>query len=265
MTPSELQPHQHLRLVELRRLHFREVSGPEASTLQARLHSCPECQSRLHSLEAEAAAFAEQVNVGVQSAEILQRLSRAPEPRSPWAWLRQPWVPGLLAAAAALLFLLPMTLSPETTGPSTRLKGGGGVALTMYVKDDSGVHPGPDGTRLTEGDQIQFRYAAAGHPYLFVISVDARGVVSALYPEVPTQSIKVQTEGTHVLDGSVILDDSVGPERIYAIFSSAPVAFSNIDAAVQSGLSGVSDVTDLPQLPLDAHDVVQSTVLIVKE
>lgn len=261
MRPSELQ-HQHVRLLDLRRLHFEEVEGPEAEALLARVQACPECSARLAALRQEAQAFLQEVNVGVESAHVLTRVD-APAPRRARWWAR-PWVPAVVAAAALIGVLTALPSPQEPGAPTTRLKGGG-PGLVMFVKDASGVHRGEDGARLEAGDQVQFRYDAGGRRHLFLISVDAAGVVSPLYPDTPTESIAVEPEGVHVLEGSVILDDAVGPERFFAVFSNAPLAYADLAAAASRGLADGGPVTDLSALPLGREDVAQASVLIVKE
>jgi len=265
MTPSELPQHKHLRLTELRSLHFEELNGPDAQALQARVQDCQSCQSRLQALKREAGDFADEAHIAAASAEILQRLESAPtQPSRGWAWLKRPFVPALVAVAALLLVVLPMSLESPVEPGGNRIKGGG-VGLSMFVKAAEGVRPGKDGEHLSDGDQIQFRYAAGGHGFLTVVSIDRQGAISSLYPEQPGQSISVQPKGSHVLQGSIILDDSVGPERIYAVFSSQPISFAVIEAAARSGLGNVRNVSDLLELPLEGDDVAQSSILIVKE
>lgn len=265
MQRSEIADHVHLRLPELRSLQFEEASEPQAQALRARMKHCEHCQSRLQTMAAEAQAFNASVNPGFESAAILQKLEaiEAQAPAPWWAGFAKPWMLAV-GAMVALFAVIPLTQYNPEPGPTVRLKGGG-VGLSMFVKDIDGVQPGQDGMHLEAGDQIQFRYDADGHEYLFIISVDARGVISSLYPEVPTHSIKVLAEGTHVLTGSIILDEAVGPERIYAIFSTEALEFEDIDKAVKSGLGDNPDVVALQELPIEAEDVAQSSILIVKD
>lgn len=262
MMPSELPQHEHLRLTDLRRLLFEETTAEEAARMRAVLAECEVCQARYSALERQQQAFLQTARPEVVSAQILERLDAEPERPAALAWWRRPWLPAM-AAAAALFAVAPSMMGPDTT-PTTREKGGG-VGLVMFVKDAHGIRRADDGERLREGDQVQFRYAASGLGHLFVVSVDSRGVVAPLYPEDPTQSIDVEAEGTHVLEGSVILDDAVGPERFFALFSETPVRFAEIDEAVRAARAEVADVTGLSALPLGRDDVLQASVRIVKE
>lgn len=270
MSPSERPGHEHLRLVDLRRLLYEEAPAEEAAAMQSSLQGCADCRARYDRLAEAQAGFLDSVRPELESAAILARLeapAAAPPSKLAARWYERlggGLVPALMAAVL-LLAVAPVALDLGAPEPPTTRQKGGGVGLVMFVKDGAGIHRGADGERLRQGDQVQFRYSAGGHRHLFVLSVDARGVLSPLYPEDPTESISVEAEGTHVLEGSVILDDAVGPERIFAIFSDGPVTFGELDRAARDGLARAGGVTGLSALPLERDDVEQATVLIVKE
>ena len=251
-------------LSDLRRLHYGELDGPEQDRIRAALQQEPKLADRLTNLRREEAAFRARADIAAASAEILARLEAPPrQPR--WAAF---WRPILAAATSvALLAGLAVVLMPRPDDHrNTRTKGGGGgPSLEMYVKDAAGVHVGRNGIRLREGDQIQFRYHAFGKRHLMVVSVDSAGIVSSLYPEQPGSSITVEPKGVHVLEGSVILDDALGPEHIVALFSDTPLVYTDVKRAADDALSRAADVTALPLLELGRDDVEEERVLIVKE
>lgn len=253
-----------LRLTVLRSLAYGELTDAEAQAVQAAVDADPRARARLAALRAEAAAFTG--DAATASVRILERLEEveAPPPVALAGWRRL--VP-LFAVAAGALVVAPL-VNDETSGPETTLTTrtkGGGAGLVMFVKDAEGVRRAQDGARLTAGDAIQFRYDAGGHPHLFVVSVDARGVVSPLYPDRAGASLAVQPEGTHVLEGSVILDDAVGPERIFAIFSDRPRRFEELEAAARRALDDGAALDGLSRLPVQGDDVEQVSVLLHKE
>ena len=254
--------HVHLRLPELRRLAYGE---PVADHVASAAATCATCRARLEGLEAEVRAFAARADVSTASVRILERLDEeTARPVALGGWRR---VVPLLAVAAGALLMTPLVTGPEAPAeapPTTRAKGGG-AGLVMFVKDAGGVRRADDGARLSAGDAIQFRYDAGGHGHLFVLSVDARGVVSPLYPDRAGPSIAVRPEGSHVLEGSVILDDSVGPERIFAVFSDRPRGFEELQAAAQDALRSGASVDALSRLPVAGEDVEQVSVLLHKE
>jgi hypothetical protein len=239
-------------LHKLRRYHFGELSEAERAAIEAD----PEAQARLEKMRSAESAFLEKVDIAAESVAILEKLDR-PE-RRPWFALR----PLQFAAAFVLLLaLVPLGRSFLFETPHNRTKGS--AQLQMFVKDGSGVRPGSDGMTLRSGDQIQFRYRAVGHRYLFVFSIDARGTVSPLYPDDQGKSIEIRPDGLQTLHGSVILDDAKGPERVFAVFSDEPLSYRDLEGAVSKMRE--RDPTRLQVLPLQEEDVDQATILFIKE
>ncbi len=231
MTSSECRT----RLHALRRLALGELVGAEAEALRAHTAGCATCAPRLEALEREQAAFAERTDVAGDSARILAALEAAPTTRATAPWWRGPraWAPlafALLIAAA--VWRLP---GPDGAGDTHRLKGGG-AALRMYVNQAEGPALAEPGAPLGPGAQVQFRYDAGGHSHVYVVSVDGSGVIGALYPSDGGASVAIEPGADRVLPGSIILDDAVGPERVFALFSRAPLGFEEVEPLVRAAL-----------------------------
>jgi hypothetical protein len=265
-----------VRRHELMRHRFGELAHEDSVRIQGHIGECAFCQARLREIEAEDNAFRAANDAGVASAQILERLEAREAPRTgilnrPWERLGAAslWTGRFRPLTAALVIVLcavPATVLWIKAHPEKTTRTKGGVALEMFVKDAVlGARPAPDGTTLKEGDQIQFRYRADGKRYVFVVSVTDQGVFSPLYPDRPSASIEVTPSGTHVLDGSVILDDAHGPERIIALFSDRPLTFDDVKAAIEANLRKETSVTRLQALELGLDDVEPATVLIQKE
>jgi hypothetical protein len=79
------------------------------------------------------------------------------------------------------------------------------------------------------------------------------------------ESLAISPTGTHVLEGSVILDDARGDERIFALFSEKPLSYAEVQSAVKVELGKERDVTRLRMLDVGRDDVDEATVLIHKE
>lgn len=247
----------HMRLIELRRYRVGELANEAKAAVETHVASCAECKARLSSLEEEERTFLATANVAADSAAILARLDAAPAARAS-RWSRVLVFAPIVALAAALAMMFLPKPPPETT----RIKGPMQVALEMFVKDAEGIRPAIDGARLREGDAIQFKYQAGGRRYVFVVSVDTDGTVSPLYPDEERTSIPVAPTGTHVLEGSVILDASRGPERFFAFFSDEPIHFDEVRRALKGA---ERDVTRLQEVEIGREDVDEKSVLIFKE
>jgi anti-sigma factor RsiW len=257
-----------VRKHELLRLRFGELAEGEAARIRGHLDGCPFCRARMGELDADEKAFLAAGDAGIASAKILERLEAPSKLEARASGIRALLGGKLLRplAVAAVLLISAVPAAILLRGEhGTRTKGGG-VALEMFVNDPAvGARAARDGAILREGDQIQFRYRADGKRYVFVVSVTDRGVLSPLYPDRPGPSVEIAPAGTHVLAGSVILDDARGPERIFALFSDSPLSFDEVKASIDESLKKERSVTRLQALDLGREDVVEATVLIQKE
>jgi len=111
------------------------------------------------------------------------------------------------------------------------------------------------GDRLLPEDRIRFAVSTPGPGQVMIVSVDKQGEVSLFYPPGPVGG------GRTELEGSTILDESRGPERIFSVFSKEALDFGAVEAAVARGLEETGDVVKLEKLPLE---LVQNSLLIQK-
>jgi hypothetical protein len=262
------------RLHELLRFKLGELSGADKDRIQEHIEQCATCKARVAEIDAENARFLSEVNVASESANVLERLEQPIDRplvgaavRSFLDWsMKSPPRPLAIALFAVLLAVLPARLLLTPHEPTTREKGSAGVALEMYVNDPAhGAQPAADGATMHAGDQIQFRYHAAGKRYVMVVSLTEQGEISPLYPDAPGSSIAVAPNGTHVLEGSVILDEARGNERIFALFSDRPLSYDDVRSAISKHTGKETDVTRLRALDVEREDVDEATVLIHKE
>lgn len=251
-----------VRRVELVRFEAGELGDNERARIQGHVAGCAHCQGILSGMATARSALSP-AQVSAESVAILERLD-APRPSRLLAWLRPQIVAPVLAGLVAVIAIVPLALDQLEEHPHIRTKGAAEPALEMWVRTPEGARPGENGEILGEGDQIQFRYRASGRQYLWVVSVDGKGVTTPLYPDVKGTSLKVAPEGTHVLEGSVILDDAKGPERIFAFFSDTPLSYEELERRLKAALPEGSDLRGIQEI--DLGDKVESeSVLIIKE
>jgi hypothetical protein len=141
----------------------------------------------------------------------------------PW-WRRlRYYLPAMAtAAAAAVVALLIFTRGfEEPTEPDVAFKGA--LAVKVVAKRGPEQFMVASGQQLREGDALRFVVTTDGAGYISVFSVDSRGKVSPFYPEADPRGspapLRVDRAGRHVLEGSVILDDALGPEHLVVVFS----------------------------------------------
>jgi hypothetical protein len=220
----------------------------ESVAAASHLSGCEQCAPRVAWMKELGQHFDAHVYPRLR-ARLVDRAT-TPPPRRWW-----PFAVLVPIAAAALLFVLvPRGPSPDYIG----LKGGNLGTLEVYLGD------GRAGRRLMSGDVVhpqdglRFFVIAPQHD-AFVFTVDATGRVSALYPE--QGGAPVRAEG--LLPGGAVLDETTGPERVFAVFPTRPMTFDEVRAAAAQAFAHPSEqaVREVERLPLDAP---QQSLLLEK-
>lgn len=158
------------------------------------------------------------------------------------------------------------TLRDKGRVPETGALGLGlATAVRFHVLTEGRFVPLQSGSTLPARSLLRFYYDTASSDFLYLFSVDARGRISTYYPEKRGFSVPI-VQGRNVpLPDGVILDNYVGDERFFALFSARPFSFVEVELAVASELRRLRElgkgVEDLERVPLDCH---QETLHIVK-
>ncbi len=161
-----------------------------------------------------------------------------------------------LATAAAVAFVV------QTRGPAddyVGVKGTPTVALDVFTLDDAGA-----ARRLSEpatvdpGASLRFQVRPMAPCYLWLVSTDAQGQVSRLFPISGDEPARL-TEAT-TLPGGATLDGQTGPERLIAVCTPAPLPYGVVESAART--TSAEAVRRLTRLEgIDSH----ATVLLEKE
>lgn len=193
--------------------------------------------------------------------------------------LLRPWPLAAVAAGAACLVLglwVGRQWAREAWGEARRvveqrapldapyvgLKGGPG--LQVWARRGEAVFEVGEGTRLREGDRVRFAPRLPGPGYVMILSVDAHGQVSLHHPHGGERALELRPPlSAAALAGSVELDESRGPERIFLLFSTADFERAAVERAARDGLAAQGSVEALRALPL--ADIEQTSLLILKE
>jgi hypothetical protein len=236
----------------------------------AHLASCARCQADADELAAVRAEFRPRPDAIVL---------RAPWRR--WWWMV---VPAAVAAALALVYLQPAGLQPAglqpaglqpaglqpaglqpaglrpATTPDLGVKGSE-PTLRVFANHAGDVFSVHDGTRLVAGDRIRFVVEPAGMPYVLIASIDSTGAATVYYPYGGIASAAIPPAERSELPGSIILDAAPGPERVFAMFSDAPIASAAVlDQLRQVGTRGSSAIWTQQALQVDSVRAQQSIV-----
>lgn len=148
------------------------------------------------------------------------------------------------------------------TGPQATPIRDADVSIDVQVLSGAGTTPLTAGSTCRRDDQLRFRYDSGDLRWLWLGSIDANGNVSAWYPEDGTGSLAIVPGRGVPLPGSVTLDDYVGPERLFAVFSREPLDGSAVKRAAGDSLRTAGSVEMMGRLALD--ETAQTSLVIRK-
>jgi hypothetical protein len=229
---------------------------PARSRLGSHLEACGACRTRLARMEREGEEF----HRFVQPRTVDRVVAARAAPGSRWrGWVATLLPAGGLAAAAAAAMLL---LTPR---PPADYVGAKGSALSMQVWAGSaeGALEVSDGERVPAAARLRFRVSSGRPCRLWLVSVDAGGELSRLFPA-PGEAPATVTGGT-TLPGGVALDGLPGPERLYAVCSPDVLPFEQVERSVRGALAGRTDaLRSGPRLDGLPEDAAQATILLEK-
>jgi hypothetical protein len=167
------------------------------------------------------------------------------------------------AVAAVATALVLVWRAPEGPRPDYVGVMGNDLKLAVFVDAKGGVRAVEDRARVAPDAAIRFKVGAQGCR-LWVVSVDAKGEVSKLYPSTGRYPAEIPSGGE--LPGGAVLDGTPGPERLYAVCAaSSELPWPDLVLAVKDAAGGgaerVRSAGRLTKLPPDASQV---TLLLEK-
>lgn len=203
-----------------------ELSPEQEQRCEAHLAGCAACRARKLALEQANATFYSEA----PSFPALKRLAPKPKPARKLAavrWLSAP----LLAACAALAFIA--VRQPDQPTPPAETRGKGAPRIGYYVKRGDAVTRGESATAVYPHDAVRFVYSADRAYYLAIFSADASGV-GVYFPNGRTAQ-QVAAGQDIALDFSVVLDNTLGRERVTALFCPEAFEIEPVQGALSTG------------------------------
>jgi hypothetical protein len=194
-----------LSAFRLDRWMMGELPAPDAEAVKTHLAGCSTCTETVAGMR----AVREEVR-----ALPLPAFLAGPELRRSRTW-RLVGTALVLAVAASLV----VALQPEA--PLERPKGSG-VALGMYVQHGDEVRRAGPGEFVSPGDAVRFSITTPVPSYVAVLSLDPSGRASVYFPE-GGRTVRVPAGPEVPLPLGTRLDQTVGEERLLALFCTAPV------------------------------------------
>jgi hypothetical protein len=247
----------HLSDLRLDAHRLGPLTSDSAAEVSDHLEACPRCAARLSELEEADAAFRERFSVPGLVAETLSagQATRPTRPSALPAW----WAGGAAALAlGALLVLNQGSPAPPHGIEINRIKGGAG--LMAHVRSGATVRPVQDGELLQPGDALMLRMRPAVPGFAMVVGVEPDGTVNLIHPASGQWSAPAPDPAAwSPSERSYVLDDSSGYERLFALYSDAPLELS----AVREAAGRAGDVRKAKTLPVSGAKH-QATLLVLK-
>jgi hypothetical protein len=219
------------------------------------LLACDRCTARLAELRRLGDEFHREVFPATVEAVVAGATRRARPRLAPWL------VPLAALAAAAGVALV------RVGGPPSGYLGlkGPGLELVAYARGVGGAHPLADGAEVAPGAGLRFQVRPARACRLWIVSADADGQVSRIYPSTGTEGAELPGGKPAVLPGGAALDGRPGPERFFAVCGAGgPLALEDVERSARAlgpGAERVRTVRSLPGLPAGA---AQASILVEK-
>jgi hypothetical protein len=227
---------------------------PERSPESGHVADCTSCASRLARMREEGDEFRQ--FVFPRTVEAVEDAMEKRRFRFHWAFVLAP----LGAAAAIALAVLVPSGPPKDYEYGVK---GTGMALAVYVNGSQGAAAVPDGAVVPATAALRFKVQPASDCWLWIISVDANGVVSQLYPP---KGAMPDRRAAGTVPGGAVLDGQPGPERIFALCApSQTTTWAEVKAAASVALGGPERVRSARSLGGSLSGAKQASLLLEKK
>jgi hypothetical protein len=222
---ASVEPREHVSSLDLDRLEMGALEPEATRRARAHLMACHVCREQHRELVAARSEFSERVFD--RSIERVLSRSEAALPKS----RRRLWFALPLAAAAALSLLLfrPQLFLGDDSRPGV-VQPKGHERFVLMARHNGKVFAVSEEERtLAPGDELRFVVPDVDphNPYLLVASIDAAGKANVYFPPKGERS-QYLGQGRWESPGAVTLDEVLGPERVFALFSKEPLEAGHV-------------------------------------
>ncbi len=222
---------QHLDPLDFDRLALGAAGADERRWWDTHLAACARCARVRQAHGAAMDHFSTQV-----LPRTLERVKERSALRRRARWWPVLAVPAFAASAFLVAGLIrhpgDSSLGRPSEETSLGIKGDG--VLRIFALRDKKVFAVENGSLLMPKDAIRFVIEAPPLEYLIIASVDGAGQTNVYFPFGDTSAARIEPHRRFELPGSIVLDDTPGPERVFAIFSREAVDAASVKAALQA-------------------------------
>jgi hypothetical protein len=246
-----MSPRVHPSALQLDACEWKLAAEDQLVEVRQHVSSCLSCQEKLRTRRQWRQHF--DSAVFPRSAD---RIGMRSTPRRGRIWLAAPAL-----AAATIIVAIVSRRPPAQTVRELSVKGG--PALEVFVRREDHAVRVNDGDVLRPRDRLRFVVDSAALRYLLIASVDGAGKVTVYFPFQGAASGPVGDPSRWQVPGSIELDDTPGPERIFALYSRTPISAESVARALSELARGGSlAIRQAHKLPI--AKAAQATVLFEK-
>lgn len=178
------------------------LTGDALARVERAVAESPSERARVDALRADSAAFLISHPPGPLA-------SRLEQPKRRWMF----WLP-LAAVATAALGVFVLRDAPED---ESTVKGS--IVFSAFrQRENAAAEELTSGAVVKPGDRIRFSVRTPTDGFVAVLSRDGAGHASVYYPFSASQAAPHGTKDT-LLPGAIMLDEVLGAERVWALFS----------------------------------------------
>jgi hypothetical protein len=242
--------------------------GARSQSISAHVRNCERCASALGELIA-----AREELLGpdplAQSLAASRSILAMMEDRRRKTWWRfvVPLTLTPVAATAMVLLVVALRVAPQsptenpkisaaTTGSAGGVRSKGTLIVEAFCKRGDRVFPVKDGDDFLAGDRLRFAYTKDQPGVLLVFGVDDAGRIFPYYRDDALVGVNAPPGGAVMLPESVELDDHRGWERVFSLWTPAPLGEDTIRAAVAEAMAAVGgDIRQTSHLSVAAEQV----------
>ena len=247
----------------------RWEAKPEAERspeVAAHLCTCDRCTAALAELVAsrqELLGTDPQAQSLVAARAILERV--AERRRRAWWRLVVPLTLTPISAAAILLLVMsrgafysappvPDRISGVPSHVAGTVRSKGALLVEAFCKRGDSVFPVKDGDDFVAGDRLRFAYTKDHPGVLLVFGLDDTGRLFPYYRDDALAGVGAPPGSEVMLPESVELDDHHGWERVFCLWTPAPLGDDIIRTAVAEALAAVNgEIQQAARLPVEAE------------
>ncbi|HKU42254.1 MAG TPA: hypothetical protein VJR89_29050 [Polyangiales bacterium] len=223
----------HLARFELERMAAEDPDAKLGAARRVHVGGCDLCQTRLRALLAARVRFLNSQPAAMFAHDTLTRAELlGPYEKVPW-WVGPQFVRGVLAVLALGVAVLAWFAHDAAATWSDSF---GGASFRVIAKRGEHESPLRDGDSLGPADRLAFEYSLQRAQHFMLLGIDETGTIRRYLPRAGTGASDLVLRATpHArLPGELELVPQRGDERLYAFFSSRPIAESAARKAIAS-------------------------------